>query len=226
MDVSRFKYRHILLMKTSTTEKFTNPRTGGNKLNLYSRDRQEHCNSLLAQLDRASKEFEQLKRRRKDAGITKKLGMTLTFQSEPDFDLKLESLEFRRSDIELLSVQKKDKTTYASVYVPAGKLEHFIKKVEKYGSEETRKGKPRNQPMVNNISGIRKAALEGLWTDDLELFPKNGEKIWWEVWLRAGKNKDDILNFFRANVSVLLNPLRKSNWKLSRRDCFKASEGF
>jgi hypothetical protein len=217
MNASRFKYRHILLTGTSTAEKFTNPKPARSKLNLCSRDRQAHRNSLINQLDRASKEFEQLKRRRKNAGITEKLGITLTFQSEPDFDLKLESLEFRRSDIELLSVQKKDKTTYASVYVPAGKLEYFIKKVEKYGSEETLKGIPKNQPMVESISGIRKAVLESLWTDDPELFPKNGEKIWWEVWLRAGKNKDDILNFFRANAAAIGLKLKEEDIRFPER---------
>jgi hypothetical protein len=58
----------------------------------------------LDQLDKASRDFEKLKKQRKEAGINQKLGMTLTFQGEPGFDLKFESLESSRAGIELLVV--------------------------------------------------------------------------------------------------------------------------
>jgi hypothetical protein len=211
MDATRFIHRHILLPDTSTPEKFTNPQGGGGKkLKLPLRDRHKHRNLLLSQLDKASQDLAQLKTRRKATGIDQKVGITLTFQSEPNFDLKFESLEFRRSGIELLSVQEREGITYASVFIPDGKLNYFSKKIEKYGSEETPKRKPKNQPLVESISEIHRTKLDDLWTDDKDLFPKRGEKIWWEVWLKTeehkepGENKEDkILKFFRDNANTM-----------------------
>ena len=210
MVATRFKHRHILLPDTSTTEKFTSPQGGGGKLKLPRRDRYRHHNLLLSQLDKASQELAQLKKLRKEAGIDQKVGITLTFQSEPNFDLNFESLEFRRSGIELLSVQKREGITYASVFIPDGKLKYFIKKVKKYGSEETQKGKFKNQPLVESISEIQKTKLDDLWTDARELIPKRGEKIWWEVWLKTeeikepGGNKENkILKFFHDNAVTI-----------------------
>ena len=203
MDDPRFKYRHILLSNTSTTEKFTSPLGGGSsRPKIPVRDRLAHRNFLLDQLDMAGRDFEQLKNQRKATGIDEDVGITLTFQSEPDFELKFESLEFRPSGIELLSIQKRDRTTYASVFIPDGKLKYFINKIEKYGSEETKTGKPKNQPLVDSISEIRKATLDCLWTDDKKLFPQEGKSIWWEVWLRAGKDQNNIVTFFRENAHV------------------------
>ncbi len=202
MDDTRFKYRHILLSDTSTTEKFTWPGGGSSGRRIPVRDRLAHRNFLMDQLNMAGRDFEQLKNQRKATGIDEDVGITLTFQSEPDFELKFESLEFRPSGIELLSVQKRDRTTYASVFIPDGKLKHFVNKIEKYGSEETEKGKPKNQPLVESISAIRKATLDCLWTDDKKLFPQEGKSIWWEVWLRAGKDQNNIVNFFRENAHV------------------------
>jgi hypothetical protein len=34
------------------------------------------------------------------------------------------------------------------------------------------------------------AALEALWTDNLELLPANNDSIWWEVWLRRSSKID------------------------------------
>lgn len=120
MDDTRFKYRHILLSNTSTTEKFTSPiGGGGSRPKIPVRDRLAHRNFLLDQLDMAGRDFEQLKNQRKATGIDEDVGIALTFRSEPDFELKFESLEFRPSGIELLSVQKRDMATYASVFIPA-----------------------------------------------------------------------------------------------------------
>jgi hypothetical protein len=74
--------------------------------------------------------------------------------------------------------------TYATVYVPQGQLAHFEKKVEEYLTQTTPKGNPKNQTLVESISEIRLAALDGFWTDDPALFPLAGKAIWWEVWLR------------------------------------------
>ncbi|HLP48807.1 MAG TPA: S8 family peptidase, partial [Candidatus Kapabacteria bacterium] len=210
MDATRFKHRHIILSDTSTKEKFTNPRFGKPDFRLPLRNREEHYKLLLEQLDKASKDFEQLKKQRKEAGISQKLGMTLTFRGEPGFDLKLESLESSRAGIELLSVHEneREKTVDASVFIPDGKLKYFIKKVEKYSSEENPKGSPKNQPLVESISKICPATLDFLWTDTEELLPQEGVSIWWEVWVRKEKGKDKGIDFFRAKAGEIGLKLR------------------
>ncbi|MBW2740259.1 MAG: hypothetical protein JRE64_15760 [Deltaproteobacteria bacterium] len=70
MDDTRFKYRHILLSNTSTTERFTSPIGGGSSgPKVPVRERQAHRSFLLDQLDRAGRDFEQLKNQRKAIGI-------------------------------------------------------------------------------------------------------------------------------------------------------------
>ncbi len=95
MDNTRFKYRHILLSDTSTTEKFIWPGGGSSRRRIPVRDRLAHRNFLMDRLDMAGRDFEQLKNQQKATGFDEHAGITLTFQSEPDFELKFESLEFR-----------------------------------------------------------------------------------------------------------------------------------
>jgi hypothetical protein len=74
MDDARFKHRHILLTDTSSKEKFTSNRSGGTSPELPDRDRQNHRNFLMARLNRAEEELNQLKRQRQAAGIRQKAG--------------------------------------------------------------------------------------------------------------------------------------------------------
>jgi hypothetical protein len=47
----------------------------------------------------------------------------LQFESDPEFELKFESLEVIRSGIELLTVQMVGEKNQATVFVPEGKLD-------------------------------------------------------------------------------------------------------
>jgi SpoVK/Ycf46/Vps4 family AAA+-type ATPase len=79
------------------------------------------------------------------------------------YPLKAESLENRQvtPPIELLSVREQDDTRYATVYVPEGKLENFLRKIERYEKEDTKpskahpSGRPKNEDMVAGIDSIR-----------------------------------------------------------------------
>jgi hypothetical protein len=204
MNNTSRELRHILLSNTSYKEKFTTPpKKVEDKFRLPERDRQLHSQRLKGQLMQADRDLKKIKPERKAEGIDKKIGITLTFQSEPGFELKFESLDVVRSGIELLSVKESNGKTYASVYIPDGKLKYFIKKLEKYETKDTLKGKPKNKKLVESISEIKKTGLNQLWTDDQELFPSEGENIWWEVWLRAGKDEDDNLNIFLVHAPLL-----------------------
>lgn len=196
---------HLIIQNTATTERYTTPQTGGggNNFILPIRNRQEHASKLITQLENLKSIEKEIILEQKDAGVEIR-GLLVEFVSDPEFDLKLESLEFQRSGIELCSSHiKDDETTTATVFIPEGKLDNFLKKVIAYRDKEgkpnkkTGETKPKNQPLVDSIADIKLAVLDSLWTDDTELLPQSSEdKIWWEIWLRLS-DKTDNVGFFK-----------------------------
>lgn len=192
---------HILLKDTAQTEPYTPIPSRGKTFKLPRRNRQEHGKKLLRQFDRLRHEADQMVKEQKAYGIDAGNGIYVQFESDPEFDLKFESLEVIRSEIELLAVQTVEDKTLATVFVPEGKLNILIKKVADYLEKETSKGSPRNRELVESIGEIKKAALETLWTDDKQLFPEaDDQKIWWEVWLRSGEDPEGVISFFKAHA--------------------------
>lgn len=199
MEEEIFIYRHILLPNTATVERYISPKSGQRgPFKTPPRDRFRHSEHLLSQLEETRQEALQLSQERTAVGVKAEEGIYLSFKSEPGFDLRLDSLESTRPGIELLTVRKIDAREWATVFVPEGKLTYFIKKVEDYRDKLTGKIKnPLNQPLVDSISDIRKATLEGLWTDERQLFPALEENIWWEVWLRTGADEKITVDNFK-----------------------------
>jgi hypothetical protein len=78
----------------------------------------------------------------------------------------------------------------ATVFVPDGKLELFLKKIAAYRDEDTAPRRPqgvprpKNQGLVESISNIQLAALEALWTEETLPFPARDDAVTWELWLR------------------------------------------
>ncbi|GER07158.1 hypothetical protein JCM17843_14680 [Kordiimonadales bacterium JCM 17843] len=130
-------------------------------------------------------------------------GLYVEFESPPDVDLKLESLEDRRRGIELVAVRRspaapdEPTTQLATVFVPDGALKHFFDRFRQYTEERTKKDQPRHKDMVDRIAALRKATLQALWTDDAEAYPDDDDAIWWEVWLRRhdGNELQRLLEF-------------------------------
>ena len=195
------RLRHLLITGTANTEFYTSPATGGgSKSKLPPRQRQAHGQRLLNQLNNLRQEAEKLLEEQIAFGVDAGNGICLQFESEPDFDLKLESLEVIRSGIELLAVTKEDSKTLATVFVPEGKLSFFIKRITAYMEKDTEKGRPRHQQLVESISAIRRAVLNALWTDDNDCLPEEDSPIWWEVWLRVGSDRKAIVDFFNKHA--------------------------
>jgi hypothetical protein len=160
------------------------------------RNRLQHASELLSQLREAAQEGQQ----RKDVlpiGVPSADGITLEFESHPNFDLTLKSLDLPSKGIELLAAKQiivdDQSKTIATVFVPNDKVELFIKKVEEYRDQETKSRKPKNAALVDSIEHIRLAVVRSLWTDLDEFFPEVDQPIWWEVWLRA--TQDSIPKF-------------------------------
>lgn len=159
-------------------------------------------------------------RRREDAGIKipgAMPGLYVLFESQPDVPLKLSSLEDARQGIELVAVShaqtdglESKRIERATVFVPEGKVKHFISRFEAYAkTEEKQKGERRHEDMLDPVATLRLATLRGLWTDTTEAYPADHESIWWEIWLRRqdGKELARLMEF--AQLSGLVVSARR-----------------
>lgn len=195
---------HILIHGSAYTEEYTSPSSGGKSIILPKRQRQVHGKKLLRQFENIRSESESLIADQKAYGIDAGNGIYIQFESEPAFDLKFESLEARASGIELVAVQRTENKTYATVFVPEGKLHVLTNKISDYIKKLRPKGKFKNKELVESISEINRAALEALWTDDQDLLPSSDQQaIWWEIWLRAGEDPQGVIDFFKTHAEHL-----------------------
>lgn len=197
--------KHILVRIPAEKEPYTSPRGGPSReIRLVQRNRETHSQNLLEQLRLAQEESETLQERRTQLAIRGDFGLYLEFESEPDFELQFESLEDRRSRIELQNVKERQGTTYATVYIPEGKLPLFFRKIDRYRTENvSRTNKPKNQNLLANIARIRLTTLRAFWTDieDFDEIPVDDLR-WWEIWLRAGYEPGERETIFETFLEV------------------------
>ncbi len=128
------------------------------------------------------------------AAIRYKGGTYLEFSSASGYDLVTKSLENIKQGIRLLNIRKDDetKTVKATVLIPAGKESYFLKKIDAYATEQTRKGRPKNNDLVRSIEDVKLAVLESFWFGTPESMPAENA-VWCEIWLRFDykeKNKE------------------------------------
>src|SRR6185437_13570013 len=96
-----------------------------------------------------------------------------------------------RSKWLLLSVmpgREEGEAEQATVWVSDEFRQGFLGIFEKYLEEKTKKGNPRNQALVANISRIRTGLAADLWRSDGA--PPATGKHWWELWLRRTDGDD------------------------------------
>lgn len=134
-------------------------------------------------------------KRRSEAGLEvhgAKPGLYIQFESQPGVPLTLSSLEDAGQGIELVSVShgkteeaEPRRIERATVFVPEGKVKHFVTRFENYAKTTPKvKGERRHEVMLDPVATLRLATLRSLWTDALEVYPSDDETIWWEIWLR------------------------------------------
>jgi hypothetical protein len=196
------RFSHLFIVHTVTTEPYTSTSTRGPTFRTVPRQRETHGQRLARQFEVIRQQSQIAIEEQQAYGVDAKNGICVQFESEPDFQLKFESLEAHRSGIELLAVQQIEGRTLATVFVPEGKLDILTRKLSAYLDPErdSPAGKAKNQELIANIASIRKAALEALWTDTPENIPPDDAVIWWEVWLRAGEERQAELAFFTEHA--------------------------
>jgi hypothetical protein len=160
------------------------------------------------------------KARRDEAGIEVHgavPGMYVQFESQPDVRLQVASLEDSRQGIEVVAVSHSKteepeprRIERATVFVPDGKVKHFLKRFESYSKTTPKTERERRyEDMIDPVATLRLATLRGLWTDTSEAYPKEDETIWWEVWLRRQDgNEVERLMEFTAAQEIEVAPRR------------------
>jgi len=84
----------------------------------------------------------------------------------------------------------------ATVWVSDTYRQQFLKLFEDYLNKNTKTGCPKNRALVANISRIRKAVLEDLWTSESN--PTRSGRHWWELWLDGTSDRVGDLEAFAA----------------------------
>jgi hypothetical protein len=152
------------------------------------RDRAEHAQLIRDALDTAFAHAE-IRRSSRDPDTTEgRPGSYFDFEIHAGSEIAVDLLENRQKGIELITVRQEAPAAniVATIFVPDSAAAHFLKKVEAYRSEDTKKGNPKCEALIARIDSVTLAAVRSLYTDTPALFPSAGEQIWWEVWIRRG----------------------------------------
>lgn len=194
------KNKHFVLKGFTYTERFLRPRKPVESGLIPPQDRHRHGTALLGQIEALKSAFRTAHDVQEDAGLDGGFGLQVEFESFPDIELAFESLARERTGIELLNARHDGHRTYATVFVPDGKLVHFENLIRDYLAERRdRAGRVRDHKnLINAIQQIRAASLRALWTDDPAVFPaKDDEPFWWEVWLPIRADRAASVKTFR-----------------------------
>jgi len=164
---------HLFVRQLPTSERFTSIQSGGSKQKSLKHDRAQHGKRLLQELAAAVNVPVE----------PAKTAVRVEFQSEPDFDLALKSLDTPTHGLELLCVREQGQVSFATVLVQRSGISRLKNLIEQYTSGATQNGKPKNQALVDSIAKIRRAVLESLWTEVDEALPPSTAHAWFEIWL-------------------------------------------
>lgn len=137
-------------------------------------------------------------------------GLYVQFESLPGVPLQITKLEDVRQGIEVVAVNHRMSSSpeplrieRATVFVPDGKVKHFLERFESYSNPAPKiRGERRHEDMIDPIATLRLATLRGLWTDTEESYPDECETLWWEVWLRRhdGNELERLMEFAGAHA--------------------------
>jgi hypothetical protein len=185
---------HLFIAGGGAVEPYRRPQQVMVASPLPERDRERHSAALHAALA-AAVDAAHRQRADRDSGLDAGTpGFYLDVEIPSDQVNVLDRLENRRQHVELVAVREPSQAgapLVASVFVPAQAEAYYSRKVEEYRTGETRKGRPRNEPLIAGIETVRIGSARSLFTDPGELFPRDrDERVWWEVWLRGGRRED------------------------------------
>ena len=174
--------KNIFLKDTNTTMPYVSRSMMGSKNFPQRENGRSHALFIGRKLQQC---YERSSTQKQAAAIRYKEGVYIEFSSSAEYDLAVKSLENRTQGIRLLNVKtdEEEKIVKATVYVPSGKEQYFIGKIEAYLTEVTGKGVPKNNDLISSIEDVRLALLESFWIGKIDNIPDVIEE-WCEVWIR------------------------------------------
>lgn len=183
--------------------------SGQGKRQLPQRDG-NHGKRLLQKLESIWADYEISGHERQAISYSNKQGVYVEFQSSPEFELAVNSLDSTRAGIRLLNVRTDgtDKPVRkAMVFIPEAKKQYFIKKVQDYC--QSTEGRPKNYALIDSIDDIKLAVLESFWLPEQRQWIPKEEPTWCEIWLSS--DGEDIEKEFRVLVNSLHIELQESS---------------
>jgi hypothetical protein len=199
---------HIFLYGQADNQTYIG-RGGGRKHFPPTRNREEHAQRLAGELTRALASARQLASVAVQFAHDATPGYYLEFALRPQSLEFIQSLENRQQGIELLSVRSSDPDgeIHATVFVPSGAENFFLKRIQAYRTEDTQKGKPKNEKLIASIDSVSLAIVSSIFTDPPDRFPTEDVPLWWEVWLRRAESERfmDVA----AAIRVRVNPAQR-----------------
>jgi len=144
-------------------------------------------------------------------------GFNVEFESFPGFEHNLERAFFKTDtpgaapELKAVTVRTTDRgpIQVATVFVPIGAASRFLGELDAYvnTNDLTTDGNRKNADLVERISAVRRATLQGFWTDDPDDFPAPGVRTWWEAWLRYRDGGElDRLQRYAEAMGVRVKP--------------------
>lgn len=197
--------QHIKLNGYSDTLDYQYPRNSfGPGLNLTQRNRNQHGNRILDQLDAIRQRFDLPADATLPPGILRDDVVYVEFTSDWGRLLDFGALEQDREDsnFQILNIREELEDTdneprfryHVTLMMTQGGIGTFINKVDDYINRNViyrgrDTGNPRYYKLFNNIETLQTATLRSFWTDEPEYpFPDEGEVVWWEAWFRKTEN--------------------------------------
>ncbi len=213
------RYDNIFLTDTGTAIDFTSAPKPIGAINIPQRqNRQAHSDSLLAQFQAAQEHFQNYTPEQV-AAISYNTGTYVEFSGAEQCDLVTKSLESSKQGIKLLNVrdvvtQSEDGseiiTTKATVFIPEGKEQSFLKKITDFATQNTKptdknpNGKPKNNDLVSSIESISAAIkISAFWVGRPADMPTDTQQ-WFELWIDVS---DDNFVTIKNNAFAVLDSL-------------------
>lgn len=203
------EHSHIFLRDSGESSDYTRPPRKIEQAHRFpARERESHSARLRQQWESIWTRAREQQETRTAVSMPTRDGVYVEFEGAPGYDLVTKSLEDRGAGIRLLNVYtiraESDPTqeiTRATVFIPSGKQENFLKKIRQYAEENTKKGKPKNADLIHGVEDMRLAVLESFWRDELHLLPQGTMAVWCEIWLQG--TDDDVEQRFRETAAAL-----------------------
>ncbi|WP_225709581.1 hypothetical protein [Bradyrhizobium cenepequi] len=185
---------HIHLRNNGVREPYRRPKQKIEPPAVPERDRAGHAAALIQAIGQAI-QTARVQIAARDLNLAVGLpGFYLDIELPVRERVALDQLADRRQKMEVVAVHEpvgEGGPLRASVFVPQQAENYYLRKVEAYRDSDTKKGRPRNEPLVSRIETMRLATARSLYTDDDALFPQQPtEQVWWEIWLRKGRREN------------------------------------